>query len=537
MLALAVLASFLFLIVHLFLFFTKAEPRKGGEYTEGILGQPSFINPVLSQASEADSDLAQLIFSGLLKYNSRGEAVPDLAERYEVSEDGKVYTIKIKENVKWHDNETLKADDVIFTILTVQDPAFKSPLRQNWQGVEAEKIDDYLLKITLKSPYSGFAENLTMGIIPKHIWENIAPDRFYLSEYNLRPIGSGPYRFFDFQKDSQGNILSYKMRSFPDYYDSQAFITKFNANFYLDEDSLLTAYSKKEIDGMGTIGPARSVNIKAKASRIYEISLPRYFAVFLNQTKSVALASDKVREALTLATDRNEIIEKVLIGKGTAIYSPVLPQMKGYDGEAQKSELNVERAVTILEEEGWKIKEDDNVRTKDSNKMEIEILTLDWPELVSTAEILKEQWAGIGAQVTVNALSVSDLQQNYIRPREYPALLFGQAASFNPDFYSFWHSSQTRDPGLNLALFDDKKADEILERLRENSNEEKRMEDLHEFQKILAAETPAIFLYSPTYLYPVSSKVKGIEIQNINSPSWRFSDVSKWYIKTKRVRK
>ncbi len=521
---------------YLYLHFTKEIPKKGGQYSEGVVGQPMYINPILSQTSEADTDLAQLIYSSLLKYDNQGNPENNLAESYEISEDQKTYTFHLKKNVKWHDGEILTASDVFFTVNAVKDPAYKSPLRQDWQGVEISQNDDYTVIFTLKNSYFGFLNNLTMGILPKHIWENIAPEKFSLAEYNLRPIGSGPYQFIDFQKDSSGNILSYSLHSFKDYFNGQAYITEFNFNFYPDEEALIAAYNKKEIIGMSSMPSSEIKNIKSpKSVRIYELNIPRYFAVFLNQTKSVPLASDTVRKALAYSVDRREIIEKILGGKGTAMFSPFLPQMKEYEDNISKYNFDIQRANEILEENGWKYDENDKVRKKNEEKLEIEIFTTDWLELAQTADILLNQWKKIGANVKVSVLGVSDLQQNYVRPREYGSLLFGQAASFNPDPYSFWHSSQKRDPGLNLSLFDDKKADELLDKAREEMDESKRAEEYREFQRILADEIPAIFLYSPNYLYPVNQKVKGIDIKNVNFPSGRFADVNKWYINTKRI--
>ncbi len=533
-----VIATFVFWVSYLFLNLTKAVPQKGGEYTEGIIGQPMYINPLLSQTSEADSDLAQIIFSGLLKYDGQGKLTPDMAESYELSDDQKVYTFHIKKNIKWHDGEPLTAEDIFFTIHAVQDPMYKSLLRLNWQGVEIEQKDKFTITFNLKNPYSGFLDNLTIGIIPKHIWENVAPEKFSLAEYNLKPVGSGPYQFVDFQKDSGGNILSYSLKSFKDYFDTQSFVSTFNFNFYPDDGAMLAAYNKKEITGMGSIPSEDIENIKSpKSTNIYELSIPRYFAVFLNQTKSVPLASDAVRKALAYATDRQEIIDKVLHGKGISMFSPFLPQMAEYENSTPKYDFNTQKAEEVLEENGWKYDEKEKVRKKSKDRLEIEIFTTDWPELAQTADVLLNQWGKIGVDVKISVLSISDLQQNYIRPREYGSLLFGQAISFNPDLYSFWHSSQKRDPGLNLALFDDKKADELLDSTRQEIDENKRIEAYRQLQKIMADEVPAIFLYSPSFLYPVNQKVKGIEVKNVNSASARFTDVNKWYIKTKRVKK
>ncbi len=533
-----ILASLGFWIFYIYTNATNQIPARGGDYAEGIVGQPRYVNPLLSQSSEADAALTGLIYNGLLRYDGEGKLANDLAESYEISEDKMTYTFHLKNDLFWHDGEKLTAEDVYFTFNIVQDPAYKSPLRQAWQGVEMKKIDENTISFSLKNPYFGFLGNLTTGILPKHIWKDVFPEQFALSDHNVRPVGSGPYYFVDFQKNSAGNIIFYELSAFEKYSGGRPFISKMSLNFYPDEDSLLDFYNKKEIKGMENILAEKKDLIKNKKStKIYELLTPNYFGVFMNQTKSVPLASDEVREALALSVDRNEIINEVLGGSGMKIYSPFISGMKEYDDGVEKYSLDTERAIRILEEKGWKYNEEEKVREKNGTKLQFKIDTIDWPELARTADILVRQWEKIGAKVEVNVVGVSDLRQNYIRPREYEMILYGQISSFNPDPYSFWHSTQTKDPGLNLSLFSNDKADELLKSAREELDEGKRTETYREFQKILAKEIPAIFLYSSHYLYPVNTSIKGITAKNINSYSGRFADVNKWYIKTKRVKK
>ncbi len=516
---------------------TKPIAKVGGEYIEGSVGQPFYVNPLLSQTSEADSDLTQLVYSGLFKYDNNGNAVPDLAESFTVSQDQRQYTVKLRKNAHWQDGKEITAEDIFFTFNILQDPAYKSPLRQSWQGVDVSVSNDHEIVFTLKNPYVGFLENLTIGILPKHVWENIAPEKFALADYNLHPIGSGPFMFSDFQKDSQGSILTYHLKAFKDFYAGSPYISNFTFNFYADDDALIAAYNKKEVMGMNSIAPEKIGSIKnVKSTDIHELIIPRYFSVFFNQTKSVVLADDNVRIALNSSVDRKEIISSVLRGKGVALSSPFFPQMDGYNDQVQVSK-NIDQANKILDDAGWKKEAGSDFRKKNNVTLEFELVTTDWPELSQTAELLKTQWQKVGAKLNVKILTVSDLQQNYIRTREYDSLLFGQAITFNPDLYSFWHSSQKRDPGLNLSLFDNSQADGILESVRQEPDESKRVDSYKKFQELLAKEVPAVFLYGPTYLYPVNNSVHGMTIQNINMPADRFVDVSKWYVKTKRILK
>ncbi|MDP3697904.1 MAG: ABC transporter substrate-binding protein, partial [Candidatus Taylorbacteria bacterium] len=199
-LLLIILSSIIAIPVATYYHFTKPVAAYGGTIKEGIVGEPRHINPLLSQ-SDADRDLVKLVYSGLFKYNEDGKLLPDLAKSYETSPDELNYTVYLKENGIWHDGVPVTADDVIFTVQTAQNPDYGSLQRINWQGVELEKVNDQTIVFKLKNKYAQFLNNLTLPLLPQHLWENVKPINFALSEMNLKPIGSGPYQFRKLQKD------------------------------------------------------------------------------------------------------------------------------------------------------------------------------------------------------------------------------------------------------------------------------------------------------------------------------------------------
>ncbi len=471
----------------------------------------------------------------MLKYDPKGQLEPDLAESYDISSDKTLYTFHLRKGVTWQDGQPFTANDVLFTINLITDPTYKSPLRANWQGVTAKVVDNYTITFKLQNPYVGFPNNLTFGILPQHLWDSVTSDNFPLNSLNLQPVGTGPYKYSSMQKDSDGNIISYSLVANPNYFGGKPYISKITFDFYSDENSMLDAFNRKEITGISSLSPENVSNIKPiRSTNVYQFSIPRYFAVFLNQTKSIPLANDEVRQALALATDRTEIINKVLDGYGQPVYAPILSGMLGYDPNIGKTNVDIAKANQLLDSHGW-TKGSDGFRGKDGTALEINLVTTDWPELEQTAELLKEQWAKIGVKVNITTASVSDIQQNYIRPREYDALLFGQVLGADPDPYSFWDSSQSKDPGLNLSLFGNSTTDQLIESGRTEFDPNKRAEIYKNFQNQLTQAIPAVFLYSPTYIYPVGKSVQGIDATNIVSPNWRFADINKWYIATKRV--
>jgi len=511
-------------------------PAYGGEYIEGMVGQPRFINSILSQTSDIDSDISSLVYSGLFKLNKEGKLTEDLVENYEIGENNLTYTFHIKKGVKWHDGKELTSDDIVYTIQTIQNPDFNSPLRANWKGIRVEKIDEHTVKFTLKNAYSPFFNNLTFGILPKHLWEFIGANNFLLAEYNLNPIGTGPYKFKQFKKDKDGRINSIELLANKDYYSDLPIIEKITFKFFKNEDDVISAFNRKEIRGINYISPKNKKRIAGfEDINIYRLKIPRYFAVFFNKTKSKALSDKTVRLALAYAVDKNRLIEDILDGEGSPVETPIPPQVLGYNPRTKIYDYAKQHAKNILEADGWIDSNGDGIREKDGTKIEFTLFSTDRPNLVETSKLLKEMWKDIGADVSIKNVSTSEIQNNYIKPRAYEALLFGEMLNYDPDPFSFWHSSQKKDPGLNLSLYDNMEVDKLLEEARQETDRKTREEKYKRFQEIVVDDLPAVFLYSPNYLYVHSGSVRGFEPGSIVVPSDRFGGIEKWYVKTKRV--
>jgi peptide/nickel transport system substrate-binding protein len=155
--------------------------------------------------------------------------------------------------------------------------------------------------------------------------------------------------------------------------------------------------------------------------------------------------------------------------------------------------------------------------------------------LVRVAGIIKENWVELGARVEVRVFEIADLSQNVIRPRKYDTLLFGEVVGRDPDPFAFWHSSQRNDPGLNIALYTSRKVDKILEEARSSISPAIRKEKYEEFQGEIAQDVPAIFLYSPYYIYFIPKALEGFDTRHIVIPAERFTNISKWHFETKYV--
>src|SRR3989344_1759799 len=516
-LVISFLVSFLTIIWKISNLYMTGVPAYGGTLTEGIIGTPRFINPVLA-SSDTDRDLVALTYSGLLRPDNRGRLINDLAEKYDISEDGLVYTFTLKSKLLWQDGAPVTADDIIFTI---------------------EKINDKTVKFTLKKPYAPFLENTTIGILPGHIWENMSSDEIASSEMNTKPIGSGPYKISEIKRNSVGIIRSYELNSNKNFVLGRPNIKKLIMKFYPSEKDLLTAYKKGEVETINAVTPQELEKIKTSNS-VKTLNLPRIFGVFLNQNNAKVLTKKEIRQALNLAVDRKKIIDEVLKGYGAELFYPLPAGTFGALPKNETDGYSLENAKELLDKNGWKMNTGEQVLEKKIGKelfkFSFSISTSDAPELKETAYLLKSMWEKIGAKVDVKIFETGDLTQNVIRPRKYDALLFGEIVGRDPDPFAFWHSSQRNDPGLNVALYTNIKADKLLEEARGAQDEAKRADKYKEFQEEVSKDIPAIFLFSPKFIYVIPKNLKGTdEMESVTVPSERFSMIHQWYKSTDKV--
>lgn len=555
-----ILAAALALGANLYFNNLEKMPAPGGQIIEAAVGAPTYVNPLFSQTNDADQDLVNLIFSGLLKIDESGRLAPDLAASYAIDEKGLVYTFTLRSGAKWHDGEAVTADDVVFTAQSIKEQNFKSPLNPVLRNVEVKKIDDLSLSFTLPEPLSPFLAVFTFGILPEHLWRDIDPAHAILADLNLRPIGSGPYRFASLLKDKKGNIREYRLERFNDYYQSGPFIGKISLKFFDNYEDAASALASGNADSFGFLPRGEENFKKSGYQKIYNFDLPQYTAVFFNQGSSSALADKNVRAALALATSREQIIKAAFSADSAQpAYSPIPPGFVGYDSEQNKPLFDPAAAAAILDAAGWARSEeggagqDSNLgltpeekpkyarkkKVRRDNKEAEETLTVTLtaaqrPETVKAAEALKALWENIGVKVELKIVDLATIQKDVIKPRAFEALLFGQILGRDPDPYPFWHSSQANDPGLNLPRWANRTADKLLEEARQTPNPDVRQKNYLEFQKLLNEDMPAIFLYRLNYVYILPDNIKGNGTQIIHKPSDRFANINKWFIKTKR---
>lgn len=529
-------------------------PIKGGSITEGVIGIATLVNPVTA-ISDADKDLVSLVYSGLVRRMPDGSFIPDLAESYTISPDGLTYTFIIKNKTTFHDGVTLTANDVIFTINKIKNQLIKSPRRVGWEGINVEKVDDKTITFKLKQPYISFLDNMTLGILPEHIWQKVEDSNFNISPFNIKAVGSGPYKIKSVLKNKDGLPQEYNLKSFSNFTLGTPHIDNLKIISYPNEKSLMEAMLSDSINQAGGISPKNAEELQKNSHAINTISTSRIFGLFYNSSKNKIFMDAGVVKAFNLVLNRQEIVDKVLYGYGTVIESPIPETIISSTKNAIAfTEDNFKKASDLLDKSGWTIRED-GIRAKGGtttvNKTKkvgkktttvkvavnngplvplgFSITTGDTPELRASTEIIKTQLEKLGIKVDTEKVYEMGPLNQIIRDRDYEALFFGQIINHESDLYSFWHSSQKKDPGLNISMYSNAKVDKILEDAQKTISLDGRLAKYKDFINEFNKDLPALLIYSPKYLYATSNELNNINLNSLINPSDRFASIYTWY--------
>ena len=512
---------------------TVMVPDFGGTYVEGVAGNPQMINPILCQSNPVDQDMVALIFTGLTRSDEKGEIVPDLAERWDVAQEGTVYTFYLRQDVVWHDGAPFTAADVVFTINAMQHPDYQgvSFISDMWRSVVVEQVDAYTVRFTLREPFAPFLDYTTVGILPAHILGSVPIKALGESKFNASPVGTGPFKVAEV---SAQRLL---LVAFPDFYRPRPYLERIEFVFYPNEPSVFEARRRGEVAGIARVLPEYLNAVREDESlTLYTAPLSGHNLVFLNLDRAI-FQDRAVRQAMMWALDRQKLVDEVLGGQGIVIHSPIMPSSWAYAPGVQQYHYDPRKAKDMLEEAGWFDDDRDGVRERGTLKLEFTLATNDDdPVRVRLIEAISEQLAAVGIRATPKTVGWEELVSQMLRLRRFDAILGGwQNLPPDPDLYPYWHSSQASEDGLNFANYISEEADLFLQDARSTSDRQQRADSYRRFQELFARDVPSLLLYQPVYNYAVDASVHDVQVGPMINSSDRFRTITKWYIATRRM--
>lgn len=518
------------------------EAAPGGIYTEALVGSMGRLNPMLDWNNSADRDVNRLLFSGLIRFDSHGLPQPDLAESWGTSPDGTLYNFTIRSNAVWHDGQPVSSDDVIFTIEMIKSSGslFPQDIKDLWSQIEVKQFPDgKTFQFKLPEPFAPFLDYVTFGVLPKHLLESVPADQLANAEFNLQPVGSGPYKF-DRLLTSGGQISGVVLNVNEDYYLPAPFIEQVVFRYYPNSAAAFDAYQQGEVLGVSQI--TNDVLQQALAEptlSVYTSRLPQMGLVFLNlNNPSVAfLQSDKVRRALMLGINRNNIVSHILQGQAIVADGPILPGSWAYYDEMEKFPYDPDAAAALLKEDGYVVPAGGGeVRAKDGQPLSFTMAHPDDSIHTQIAQAIQADWALIGVNIDLQPVPYDSLINDFLSTRNYQAALadLNTARTPDPDPYLFWHQSEATG-GQNYSQWDNRTASEFLETARTAADFDSRARLYRNFQVVFAKDMPSLPLYYPVYSYGVDTQVQGVQVAPMYDISDRLALISEWFLVTRRT--
>ncbi len=528
-------------------------PTDGGTLTEALIGSPRLINPLYAPLNDVDRDLSSLVYSGLFRLDEKLEPQPDLVERYEWRENGKVLELVLRKDARFHDNAQVTADDIVFTYQAIKSPVWRSPLSGVFKQLNVVRVDDQTVQFILEKPEPSFLSQLTIGILPSRLWAD-APNPM-LADLNLRPIGSGPYKIASLRRDQKGTILSYRLERNEQYYGVKPYITSRVFRFFGDTEQAIQAVKAHQADTLPFLPWNNVSQFSHDAVHPVALRLPQQTVAFFN-LKDGLLKDAKLRTILSQAVDKEGLADAVkpsALAGGSPLPFLELPAPTSTEVNTSTNP-SLDDLRQSLETAGWKLdaatglrfSKAANVATARPNSasstsatsstgtlLSFEIDVPDQPDLIRIAQYLQQRWSLLGVKAEIETHPPELLLRSVISDRSsYQILVWNILLPATQDPSAFWSSQAGTGQGLNFSNLNSKTVDQTIDEIQTASTTASLQTARLKFAKTLLAETPAIFLARPTYVYLVNNNIQGTSDLDLAFPSDRLIRSAQWSVES-----
>jgi peptide/nickel transport system substrate-binding protein len=500
----------------------QGPPAHGDTLVDGTIGEPSNLIPILA-TDGSSHDVAGLVYNGLVKYDKNLNLTGDLAETWEISPDGLTITFHLRRGVKWHDGAEFTSRDVLYTYRVTIDPKTPTAYAEDFKQVKkAEAPGPYIFRVSYGKPFAPALASWGMAMLPAHLLEGKDITKSPLSR---NPVGTGPYRFKEWVA-GQKVVLE----SFSDYFEGRPYIDRYVYRIIPDSSTMYMELKAGGLDMM-TLTPVqyrRQTETREFRSRFNKYRFPASAYVYLGYNLRNPLFADKrVRQAITSAISKEEIIQGVLLGMGQVANGPFKPGTWAYNPAGKDIGYDPERARTLLAEAGWTRRDSDGMLVKNGKPFRFTVLTNQGnDQRLKTAQIIQQRLRSIGIDVKIRVLEWASFITHFIDKGNFEAIILGWTITPDPDIFDVWHSSKTGPKELNFIGFKNAEVDRLIEEGRNTFDVGKRKECYYRIQEILAEEQPYTFLYVPDALPVVNARFRGIE----PAPAGISYNFIRWYV-------
>jgi peptide/nickel transport system substrate-binding protein len=529
-------------------------------YREGMVGHPTSVSP-LTARTQADRDLVALVFSGLVRNGPDGTIVPDLAKRWSVDSTGAVWTFELRSDARWQDGEPVTAEDVAFTIRTLQDPSYAGPAAGSWQDVTVRTQGAVTVIFTLSTPLAGFLQAATQPIAPAHLLAGVPVDQLAADPFGQQPIGSGPFALVRLDASSAELRPAAAVGPAEDPAGSPSaqatdslvtpgptvppagpipYLAGIEFRFFDEADALVAAYRRGDLDAAAGLPPTIIGELaSATGSRILRYPGSTLTAVLLNLRPNVhVFASSAVRTALLEAIDRPALVDSAfamaastasgLIPSSSVLFDPGAAGSVPYDRTAAQKALKAAGWTKVAN--AWR-------RPKFKKPFTFDLLSPDAasnPVAYAAAEAVTRDWKRIGLQVTHVALPPAEFVTERLAKGTFTVAVADVTIGLDPDLYPLLASSQTLTGGSNVIGLQDPTLDKLLVAARKPGSAAARAKAYSALQTQLAKGQYVLPLAFADESIVVRDTVIGPVPRQVADPSDRFWDVLTWRLAADR---
>jgi len=498
------------------------EPSYGDAIIASSISDARTFVPILASDS-ASSDVCGAVFNGLIKYDKNVRLVGDLAESWDILENGLVIVFRLRKGVKWHDGFPFTSKDVIFTYKKLVDPNVKTPYGGDFERIKSiEAVDDYTVKVTYKEPFAPALSSWGIWIMPEHILKD---EDLNKTPFSRRPIGTGPYRFGSW---ITGQLI--ELVSNHDYFEGRPYIDRYAYRIIPDDATIFLELEARGVD-MSTLTPlqyTRQTGSPFFRKHYNKFRYPSFGYTYMGYNLSDPKFQDiRVRQAINYAVNKNRIVDTIFFGLAQTTTGPFMKESWAYNRDVLPVSHDIAKARKLLAEAGWKDIDNDGWAEKVGEVFEFTVLVNQGNgERLRCAELIQNDLKDIGIRMKIRIVEWSALINEFINKKRYEAVIMGWFLPRDPDCYDIWHSSKTREGEFNFAGYKNEEVDRLLAEGRRIFDESKRVHIYHKIHELIYADQPYLFLYSADVLPIVNKRFRNVE----TSPIGIGYNFIKWYV-------
>ncbi len=522
---LLVIAAFFF--IHPAAVFSAEDPC-GDAYVTGEIADARNLIPFLA-TDTASSGITSLVFNGLTKADRDLNIIGDIAEKWDIFEDGKVITFFLKKGIKWHDGAPLTARDVKFTIEAILDPKNACPYSSEFMDIKSiEVIDDYTVKFTYSKPYAPAIPKLGISIVPEHLLKG---KDLVKSDFKRNPVGCGPYVFTEWKTDQYIILDANK-----DYFEHRPYINRCVSRVIPDLSVQYLELITGGIDSMGLTPHQYFYRTDTKAFKNgykkYKY-LSRSYSYIGYNLKDPLFEDKRVRKALSYAINKDTIITGVLMGLGEQCTGPFFKETPYYNEKAESYNYDKQKALDLFYEAGWRDTDGDGILDKGGKSFKFKLMTNQGnKDREDIATVVQREWREIGVVADVQIIAWATFLNEFVDKKNFQAVILGWTEAFDPDCYIIWHSASIKEGGFNFVSYKNEEVDRLIEDGRQTFDTARRVEIYRKIHEIIAGDAPYTFLYFPYATVAIANRFKGID----PAPAGIGYNFIDWHVEPSQVR-